>query len=485
MMSIRAGRRPLGTLPLVLTAAMFTLAQLGLVKTGMGLGWDETVYVSQVSSHAPPAFFSAPRARGISLLVAPVTSWSSSTSVLRAYLAVLSGLGLFLAFRAWRNMFPIKVLTLGAALFSTLWVTLFYGPQAMPNYWVAIGALAGAGYFARARSAVVDRSALWGVAAGGALMAWMRPTDAVWCSLPLFALMATVRTWRRPWPFAALAGGLLSGAAQWVGEAYLSYGGLGNRLSEASRIQGGLGWNIAVGDQLRSLGGRTLCRPCTGQIPGLEVTGWWLLLPLLAALGLVTAVRLGRAASTSLMLACAATASLPYLFMIGYAAPRFLLPAYALLAIPVADALIRLPGTVSRGWRPVVTVLLGIALSGHLVVQYVVLERTVQRTTAAHREWDRTADQLHHLSVRPPCMLTGYQALPVAFYAGCSSAATSGHNANSTPGEIVKATAWTHVAVIVAPGAKPPGYARSWEAHRIDDLRVYIPPTYRDQSRQP
>lgn len=162
MMSIRAGRRPLGTLPLVLTAAMFTLAQLGLVKTGMGLGWDETVYVSQVSSHAPPAFFSAPRARGISLLVAPVTSWSSSTSVLRAYLAVLSGLGLFLAFRAWRNMFPIKVLTLGAALFSTLWVTLFYGPQAMPNYWVAIGALAGAGYFARARSAVVDRSALWG-----------------------------------------------------------------------------------------------------------------------------------------------------------------------------------------------------------------------------------------------------------------------------------------------------------------------------------
>lgn len=130
-------------------------------------------------------------------------------------------------------------------------------------------------------------------------------------------------------------------------------------------------------------------------------------------------------------------------------------------------------------------VLLGIALSGHLVVQYVVLERTVQRTTAAHREWDRTADQLHHLSVRPPCMLTGYQALPVAFYAGCSSAATSGHNANSTPGEIVKATAWTHVAVIVAPGAKPPGYARSWEAHRIDDLRVYIPPTYRDQSRQP
>ncbi len=37
-----------------------------------------------------------------------------------------------------------------------------------------------------------------------------------------------------------------------------------------------------------------------------------------------------------LLLACAATAAFPYLFMIGYAAPRFLLPVYILLAIPVA-----------------------------------------------------------------------------------------------------------------------------------------------------
>ncbi|MFJ3671066.1 hypothetical protein ACIPSE_31850 [Streptomyces sp. NPDC090106] len=443
----------------------------------MGLGWDEAVYVSQVSSHAPPAFFSAPRARGISLLVAPITSWSSSTSVLRVYLAVLSGAGLFLAFRAWRTAFPTRVPAVGAALFSTLWVTLFYGPQAMPNYWVAIGALAGAGYFARTRSAVVDRRALWGVAGSAALIAWMRPTDAVWWSLPLFALMMTARRWRQPRLFAALAGGLLSGAVEWVVEAYVDYGGLGNRLAEAARIQGGLGWNIAVGDQLRSLGGRTLCRPCTGEIPTLAVTGWWLLLPLLAVLGLVTAIRLGRATSTSILLACAATSGIPYLFMIGYAAPRFLLPFYALLALPVADALAHLPRTVNRAWRPVVVALVGVGLTGHLAVQYLVLERTVQRTTAAHREWARTADELHRAGVRAPCMLAGYQALPTAFYAGCSSAATSGHNANSTPGAIVRATRWTHVAVIVAPGEKPPGYARSWQAHRMGELRAYIAPT--------
>src|SRR5690349_4464578 len=75
---------------IAVVAGAFLLAQLLLVRPGLGLGWDETVYVSQVSAHAPAAYFSAPRARGISLLVAPVTSWSSSTALLRVYLAVLS-----------------------------------------------------------------------------------------------------------------------------------------------------------------------------------------------------------------------------------------------------------------------------------------------------------------------------------------------------------------------------------------------------------
>ncbi|BBC31957.1 hypothetical protein SGFS_032510 [Streptomyces graminofaciens] len=114
-------------------AGSFTLAQLALVPPEMGLGWDETVYVSQVSPHAPAAFFSAPRARGVPLLVAPVAAWSSSTVLLRVYLALLAGLGLYLALRACRGLFLVRVLALAGALFTTLWVTLFYGPQAMPN----------------------------------------------------------------------------------------------------------------------------------------------------------------------------------------------------------------------------------------------------------------------------------------------------------------------------------------------------------------
>src|SRR5213080_1906383 len=142
----RPSWRSAGEWWLAAVAVAFTLLQLALVRPGMGLGWDEAVYVSQVSTHAPAAFFSAPRARGITLLVAPIASWSSSTALLRVYLAVLSGLGLYWALRAWRGLFPVRVIAAGGALFASLWITLFYGPQAMPNYWVAVGASATVGF---------------------------------------------------------------------------------------------------------------------------------------------------------------------------------------------------------------------------------------------------------------------------------------------------------------------------------------------------
>ncbi|WP_329342651.1 hypothetical protein OG866_40730 [Streptomyces sp. NBC_00663] len=450
---------------LAAVAGVFVLAQLLLVRPGMGLGWDETVYVSQVGSGAPPAFFSAPRARGVSLLVAPVASWSTSTELLRVYLAVLSGLGLYLALRVWRGLFRVRVLAGAGALFASLWVTLFYGPQAMPNYWVAIGALiAVAGYL---------KGHAWGLLAGAALMAWMRPTDAVWVTVPLLVLMVAARRWRL---LTALLAGLALGAVEWVVEAYVSYGGLGERLDEASRIQGGLGWNMAVDDQLRSLVGRALCRPCTGSMPNPLITAWWYVLPLLAALGVAVAVRAGRAERTLVPLACAVTAAVPYLFMIGYAAPRFLLPAYALLALPVADALLHLAARPNGTWRPVAASLLALGLAAHLAVQLTVLDRAVSNATAARQGWERTAAELHRLGVRPPCLLTGHEAIPVAYYTGCSSAATGGHNANSTAAEIRATARRVPVAYLTPPEGGTARYARHWTPYQADGVLVRLAP---------
>ncbi|MFD4877080.1 hypothetical protein ACFWOB_27490 [Streptomyces sp. NPDC058420] len=469
----RRSESPRGAGPLAAVAGAFTLAQLVLVRPGLGLGWDETVYVSQLSAHAPAAFFSAPRARGISLLVAPITSWSSSTPLLRVYLAVLAGLALYLALRAWRGLFPVRVLALAGALFASLWVTLLYGPQAMPNYWVAVGALAATGCCLRAWADRSDRAALWGLAASASLMAWMRPTDAVWGTLPLLVLALTVRHWRL---LVALLAGLASGAVEWVIEAFVSYGGLTERLHAASAIEGGLGWHVAVVYQLRSLGGRALCRPCTGAMPNPAVDVWWLVLPLLAVVGLVVAVRARRTAATLVPLACAATAAFPYLFMIGYAAPRFLLPAYALVAIPVADGLIHLVTAPTGVWRRVAVTLLVVGLAGHLAVQLAVLERTVSRTNAQHRDWSRTAAELHRLGVNRPCLLTGQDAIPIAFYTGCASAATGGHNANTSRTALGRTAHRMPVADITPVGSRPPAYAHDWPAHRYGGLDLRVAP---------
>ncbi|MEU1852794.1 hypothetical protein ABZ499_26850 [Streptomyces sp. NPDC019990] len=463
-----------GDRPLVAVAVVFTLAQLALVRPVLGLGWDEIVYVSQVTSHHPAAFFSAPRSRGVSLLAAPVASWSSSVPLLRVYLALLSGLALYLALRTWRGLFPARVLAVGGALFASLWVTLFYGPQAMPNYWVAIGALISVGCFLQVRMKRSAGRALWGVAAGAALMAWMRPTDAVWVTVPLLVL-ALARRHRSL--LLALVAGLLAGGVPWVIEAYVGYGGLGERLAEASRIQGGLGWQIAVDDQMRSLGGRALCRPCTGSMPHPLVMVWWFVLPVLAARGLVVAARARRLNRTLIPLACAATAALPYLFLIGYAAPRFLQPAYALLAIPVADALWHLVRDPGGKWRPVAASLVALGLAGHLAVQIAVLESVVSRNTDNRRDWGRTADALHGLGVRPPCLLVGHEAIPIGYYTGCSSGATSGNNESTTPAEILRTADRLPVAHLTAAGGIPPRYARSWPVHRISDLDVRVAPS--------
>ncbi|MEU3516199.1 hypothetical protein ABZ770_13075 [Streptomyces sp. NPDC006654] len=461
---------------LAAVAAGYTVAQLVLVRPGMGLGWDESVYVSQVSGHAPAAFFSAPRSRGISLLVAPVAGWSSSTPLLRVYLAVLTGLGLFLALRAWRGLLPVRVLVLGGGLFASLWVTLFYGPQAMPNLWVALAALAAVGCFLRTQADRSRPGPLLGLAASAALMALMRPTDAVWVCLPLLSALVAVPRWRHGRALLALLGGLAAGAAEWVIEAYVSYGGLARRLSAGSDVQGGLGWHNAVVDQVRSLSGRTLCRPCTGAAPSTAVTLWWFVLPVLAVLGLVVAVRARRATPTALLCACAATGAFPYLFLIGYAAPRFLLPAYALLSLPVAGALLFLVSAPRGHWRTLAVTAVAVGIAGHLAVQAVVLERLVDRTTAGHQRWARVAAALHDHGVRAPCVLTGNDpttpSIPVAFYAGCASADTGGNNENTTPAALVRTARRMPVAFLTTEDGGPPRYGRDWRRVHLDG-RVY------------
>ncbi|MFF7155426.1 hypothetical protein [Streptomyces sp. NPDC008139] len=436
----------------------FLALQAALVVPGTGLAWDETVYTSQVSGSVPAAFFSAPRARGISFLAAPVAELTSSMTALRVWMAVLSAVGLFLALRVWRGLVPAPVLALAGGLFATLWITVFYGPQVMPNLWSAYGALAAVGCFLRAVRDPADRWAPVGLAAGVTVTGLMRPPDALWLLAPLAVAALCVPGGRRPLVWAALAAGAVLGCGEWVIEAYARYGGLSERLSRASAIQGGTGWNFAVADQIRALDGRALCRPCDVPWRHPVTAVWWFALPPLALLG----VWAQRRAGALLPLLVASSLAVPYLFLIGYAAPRFLLPSYALLAIPVGHGLWRL-----LTWRPALSGLVVLALCGHVAVQMSVTVHDAAGNRAMRRAYESVAVALHHDGVRPPCVLTGDHAVPLAFYVGCASRQVGGPDASISPSGLVAAARTRPVAVLVPPSAHPPRYARRWPSRAL------------------
>ena len=450
-------------------AAAFSLSQLLFVSSRLGLSWDEAVYVSQVSAHAPAAYFDAARARGVPLLVAPVTLLTSSVMALRLYLSAASGIALLGALWVWRSLRPAWVLALAGVAFGGLWVAQFYGPQAMPDVWVALSGLAAVGFFLRA-VAGQGRGVLAGMTLSLALAALLRPGDAVFLAAPLALAVMTVRPWQR-WPLlACVVGGTAAGAAEWVIEAYLRFGGPLARLHTASQEQGGLGLHFAGWDELRALNGPTLCRPCTIGWRHPELSLWWLALPVLVTLGVLAARRTGWLGSSALAAACGLSVAVQYLFLVGYAAPRFLLPAYALLAIPVADCLAWLVNGIRQDLRETLIPVVAVFLVGQLVVQHLVLDHEARGTVISHEEYTHVVADLRHLGIRPPCLVKGEQYIPIAFYAGCASG----------PGAATALAAGQHVTVLVYSGRHPPGYARRWARYRLPgsgvlSLVAYLP----------
>ena len=467
-------------LPLCAVAFLYAAAQIVAVTTRMRLGWDETVYVSQVSPHVPTAFFSAPRARGITLLPAPLVAVTASLASLRVYMTVLSSAGLVVAYWPWTRLLRPATAALAALLLAALWMVQFYGNEVMPNIYVAYGAVAAVGWFAHTVRGTVRLAPLW-LALSLAFVALMRPGDALWLVLPLLGAVAVARRRRRV-ALVAVVAGPAAGAAEWAAEAYARFGDPLERLQTSSRTEGGLGWHPeGVRMELHALNDRLLCRPCGGaawHVPPMSV--WWPLIPALAAAGLVLAARGGRLRLVALPTVCGAVLGASYLLLVGYAAPRFLIPAYALLAIPVAE-LLRAAATLGQGrWRlataGVVAALLAVQAGG----QQVVLARMVRGQQSARMDYVAISDELHGLGVRAPCTLSGEQAPPLAFYAGCRSMQIAGNDASTDVTRLLDATNTTRLAVVEHLGTRP-HYAEGWPDHAFTTptgrhWRIYLPP---------
>jgi hypothetical protein len=425
---------------LLLLAVSLGFVALSLALTDLHRypAYDEAIYLSQVYP-GPALPFTAPRARGMPVLLAPLGWIDAPLPVIRGYLLLINAGLMYLGFNAWLPVLRSRAVA-AAAVFAVTWLALFYSTEAFPNLPVAFGSLAAAGYLARylyGGGSEPRRTALVACAVAVALVALFRPAEATFVTAGL-ALAAVTRPGRElAVRWLALAAGLVVGWLPWLIEAQLRFGSPSARLRAASENVGG-GFHP---ENLRYHLGYTdgpLAGVVRGGIPRLGEL-WWLLIiiAIVVLIGrvLVTGVRsndralpddqVWRAGSVAAIVGIAAASQ--YLFLTSVLEARFLLPGYALLTVAMLAAL---PTWRSPSWRHDRPSVPRWAVTGTAIVLLLAFAVFAQwQVRVAHRiEAKQDGDRL--LAARlvavvrrqgpAPCFVASDLAFPViAFEAGC------------------------------------------------------------------
>ncbi len=464
---------------LVAAAAAFTVAVLAFNPLSARLSGDEVVYASQIANHVPLLQWNPQHARGVSLLVAPVTLLTSSATILRGYLALLAGTGLFVALLAWRGVVRTRVLTLACVMFGGLWISESLAVQLYPNYWIALGGLAGVGLCLRClRSPAPRWPVLALLALAAAVTSLMRPQDAFFLFAPLLVAALVVAA-RRPGrrrglaALIAMLAGLAAGAGDWVAEGYLYFGGPIARVHLTSRYVGGTRFSPV--NSLRIIdGGRTSSVPGYPSVHGWphpQLLLWWLGFALLAVLGIWVAATTEGWAVALLPAASALGIYALYTFPVrdNY---RYLVPIWALLSIPAAQGMDWLITRWRNPARLTVVVVAAAFIAVELGTQHpLLMQHSAAMRTGSHVHV-RIVNSLRKLGVHSPCVVTSVYRPHFApaseaagFYTGCTYLCPSVRPTGGTG---------TGRLVVLVQGTAPPWrYARSWGAHRLGAANVY------------
>lgn len=306
----------------LLVAVVYGLSQLLLLDTARFFSWDEAIYTSQVSPFADALSMGAHRARGVTLIVAPVAAVTDSMLVLRSYLALVSSAGLFGAFVVWCRSVQWGA-PIAAGFFATSWTTIYYGSAVYPNLYSALLAVAAIGITLRVGSS--RRQATLYLLGGVMTLAMLvRPAEAV---IVAVCVVAAAFFEARPQLVAicvASFAGLAVGALPWLAEAWIRFGGPLQRLHAASEAVGG-GLRNNVIDYLHTLDGSA------GPINRWALLDFGLLL-LLGTAGLLQREPKMRRTAGIVMISAALLVS-PYLFATEPIADRFMLPGYGMLCL--------------------------------------------------------------------------------------------------------------------------------------------------------
>jgi len=413
---------------LLLVGAAYLVAQLLLFSPDRAPSWDEAIYLSQVTPGVQPIAFAPSRARGITLLVAPVALAGGSVASVRLFLAVASSVALVASFLPWVALVGLGA-PVAASLLGFTWLGLFYGSEVMPNLWAALLAVAATGALVRR----VDGTARWGSVVASAslgLMALVRPADALVLGGALAAYVIVVRR-SSIRVLAPLGAGLVLGWAPWLVEMSVRFGGPVRALREA----GSLGHLTAagIGDRLLQnlalTDGPTIGPEAHPHVP-LAGALWW---GATVALAVVAVVRKRcTPAFGPVRYATLAGSALAgeYLLLVSGLAPRFLLPAYALLSLPAAVGLVSLwAGAVASR----VAGAAAVAVLAALTVWQLGMARSIgTNATVARRSVSDAGLQVRRLAAGSPCVVASSVGFPqVAFSSGCEGRGLRGTDTES------------------------------------------------------
>ena len=320
------------------------------------LGWDESVYFSQVASDHAPSDFGPHRSRMITYLVAPMGSLTDSVGLLRTYLLVATSLAYGALFYRLRH--AGRWAQTGFGLFTVALIPLHYASVLSPNPWVAIVAMFILTVIAfRLRHRKTDLAAL---ALSAGVLAYLRPIDAAYFTAAALLTMVAVsalRDWKR---IVAVAGGALVGVSIWLGQTLSEHGPLGDVVAEVTAaVPTSFSPRMLV--LLTAIDGPlittrfSLVRP-EALLPGLLLVG------ILWVIGTRDLERVeipeSAWALAILCITCGIAMSFHYLFLTEVSAARFLIATWAMISVGTATLAGRKLSRFSTRWGVALVILL-------------------------------------------------------------------------------------------------------------------------------
>jgi hypothetical protein len=403
------------------------ITQLLLFSLDRPPSWDEAIYLSQVAPGVPPLPFVPSRARGITFLAAPVLQFGGSVAQLRLFLALASSAALIAAFRLWAPVIGLGAVA-AAVLFAGAWPALFYGSELMPNLWEALIAVAATAVLA---SRLADRERRHDeLVVGGlvALAALIRPLDAVVLTAALMLLPIAVRRATVPW-VVHLALGLAVGWAPWLVEMTARFGSPGEAFAAAARVGHTGHWTffenarqyVALSDG-----------PSIGPVPNpdIPIAGllWLIGLAILIWLGIRAASRRHLLPSVVVPTTAGVALAAEYIVFTDAQAPRFLLPALALLTIPAGLGLVSIVARTRDRERAEPSRLVSRAVAAIVMIAWVIVQLGIAASvevgvTEQRASAERAGLRIRMLSAGEPCYVYSEASFPiVGFAARCSAA---------------------------------------------------------------